>query len=358
VATVIERCIWWPALTEARVHRDESLILKGPQPASRRPLPVSSASPEAGKAATPAAGSAGSAAGPTPPPKAPPAAPTHERIEVVHAPMIWPKRPFSPPLALYENDDVLLEHQDMNGRQPFYHRNTEVDEISYQVSGRRQLITDIGSVELVPGDFVKIPVGVSHDNWGREDIHLLFYVAAPVGLELAPTRFSGPHEFRDWTPAIVPEKISARSGAVDILTDEKLLLANAAGDSRKLEVAHADPQGERAGTLCIYRSAAFRLACVTAGSDEGRDYRRNLNFDEVQIQLRGTRTLITEVGCVALEPGDFVRIPAGIAHAAVGGACSYLQMQSAKPLRRLAEATKFGELRSSKEIDDLRAALA
>lgn len=337
--SVREHCIWWPGLEESLVLRDEALMLKGPQPGSRRPLPVGPPREAAPAAATP------------------PSIAKHDIIEVVNAPMVWPKRPFSPPLALFENDDILMEHQDMNGRQPFYHRNTEVDEISYQVSGLRQLVTDIGSVELVPGDVVRIPVGVAHDNWGREDIHLLFYVAAPVGLELPAVRFSGPHEFRDWAPAIVPERISARGGAVDILIDEKLLLSNAAKDTRRLQVAHVDPQAERDAVQCLYRSALFRLAFASIVKDEGRDYRRNLNFDEVQIQLRGTRTLITDIGCVDLEPGDFVRIPAGIAHASLGGSGAWLQMQSAKPLRRLAEASKQAELRSKEQIDALRASL-
>lgn len=342
MGTVNERCIWWPGLEEALVLREESLLLKGPQPGSRRPLPVS------GAPAGPA---------PTAPSAPPPAIAKHDILEVVHAPMVWPKKPFSPPLALFENEDVLLEHQDMNGRQPFYHRNTEVDEISYQVSGLRQLVTDIGTVDLEPGDAVRIPVGVAHDNWGREDIHLLFYVTAPVGLELPAVRHSKPHEFRDWAPAVVPERISARGGAIDILTDEKLLLASAAGSTRQLKVTHVDPQAERAGTQCLYRSSAFRLAFAAMTRDEGRDYRRNLNFDEVQIQLHGTRTLITDIGCVDLEPGDFVRIPAGIAHAGIGGPGNYLQMQSAKPLRRLAEASKHGELRPAEAIEALRNAL-
>lgn len=342
--TVVERCIGWPGLEEFQVPRDEALMLKGPQPGSRRPLPLSGApsAPPANPAAAPAA---------------PPAIAKHDVIEVVHAPMVWPKKPFSPPLALFENEDILLEHQDMNSRQPFYHRNTEVDEISYQVSGLRQLVTDIGSVELVPGDAVRIPVGVAHDNWGREDIHLLFYVATPVGLESPAVRHSSPHEFRHWEPGIVPERISARGGAIDLLIDEKLLLSNAATDSRRLDVAHVDPQSEIAGVQCLYRSALFRLTFATIARDEGREYRRNLNFDEVQIQLRGKRTLVTDVGCVDLEPGDFVRIPAGIAHAGIGGPGAYLQMQSAKPLRRLAQASKEAALRSKDEIDALRAAL-
>ena len=71
----------------------------------------------------------------------------------------------------------------------------------------------------------------------------------------------------------------------------------------------------------------------------------------------GTRLLVTEIGCVTLAPGDFVRIPAGVAHAGIGGPGSYLQVQSALPLKRLAEVARVGELRSPADIEAARKAL-
>ncbi|KAB8213579.1 hypothetical protein BDV33DRAFT_184482 [Aspergillus novoparasiticus] len=68
----------------------------------------------------------------------------------------------------------------MDFRQPFYHRNMDVDEISLQVHGERTLMTELGTVELRPGDWSRIPVGIAHDNYGRKEIHLLFYIVAPV----------------------------------------------------------------------------------------------------------------------------------------------------------------------------------
>lgn len=340
MGTVTQSCVWWPGLVESPgVPHDEALILKGPQPVTMRPLPVGEVSQ--GK---PPAGA----------PQPPVVPATKERIEVVRTATAWSRQPFRPPTALYKNADVEIEHQDLHGRQPFYHRNTEVDEISYQVSGVRQLITDIGTVDLEPGDFVRIPVGVVHDNWCREDIHLLFYVVAPVEFVGPAEKTSTVHEFRAWAPAVVPERVSARGGAFTVLVDEKDLLSGAAWDPRKLEVAHVPQSPATSGSRWIYRSTALWLGQAQSLRDAGTAYRRNLNFDEVQVQLNGTRTLVTELGCVELAAGDFARIPAGIAYASINGACSYLRVCSAKPLERTVEATAFSEILSPEHIRALR----
>jgi quercetin dioxygenase-like cupin family protein len=243
----------------------------------------------------------------------------------------------------------------MNGRQPFYHRNADVDEISYQVTGPRQLITEIGTVELEPGDFVNIPVGVAHDNWGRQEIHLLFYVRAPVARQMEPVRLSRPHEFRDWEPAIVPEMISAGNG-LTVPRDERQLLAHAERDPRRLEVLHAEPAaGEARGIQWAYKGETFWLGWSQVAHATGSDYQRNLNFEEVQLQLAGKRTLVTELGCVDLEPGDFVKVPRGVAHASIADASRYLVMYSTQPLKRLVEPVRAGELRTPEQIDRLRA---
>src|SRR5947199_7404845 len=48
-----------------------------------------------------------------------------------------------------------------------------------------------------------------------------------------------------------------------------------------------------------------------------RSYIRRLGADEIQYQVDGTRTLVTQRGVVTLEPGDFVTIPRGCAQASV-----------------------------------------
>ncbi|HLH24243.1 MAG TPA: hypothetical protein VK066_17110 [Chloroflexota bacterium] len=356
--TVQEHLAWWPRVDDVTViERDEALLLQGPWARPLAPLPVGKPDAPGGPA-----GGAGANSGPASragdgPPSGGQGRPRPDRegIEVVHVPVAWEPRGFSPPLWVYENEDVRIEHQDMNSRQPFYHRNADVDEISYQVSGPRQLITEIGTVDLEPGDFVNIPVGVAHDNWGRQEIHLLFYVRAPVARQLEPVRLSRPHEFRDWEPAIVPEMISAGAG-LTVPCDERLLLAHAAHDPRRLEVLHPRSGAEEPpGIQWAYKAQTFWLGWCSVVQATGSDYRRHLNFDEVQFQLAGTRTLLTELGCVELEPGDFVKVPRGVAHSSVADRATYLVMYAAKPLKRLVEPVRTGELRTPEQIEKLRA---
>ena len=87
---------------------------------------------------------------------------------------------FAPTRNPYIGKTLRVQWQQMDERQPFYHRDMDVEELSYQVSGERTLMTEVGTAELRPGDFSRIPVGIAHDNYGRKAVHLLFYVVAPV----------------------------------------------------------------------------------------------------------------------------------------------------------------------------------
>lgn len=120
----------------------------------------------------------------------------HPPLTVVHYPQQYEPEAFAPPRGVYENDEIRVEWQKMDGRQPFYHRNCDVDEISYQIGGERTLMSELGVIEFQSGEFSRIPRGVAHDNYGREDSHLLFYIPAPV-TELAP-----PSGVRGHVPAV------------------------------------------------------------------------------------------------------------------------------------------------------------
>jgi hypothetical protein len=114
----------------------------------------------------------------------------HPMLDVVHFPPEFKAAPYGPPRGVYENDEIRVEWQTLHGRQPFYHRNCDVDEISYQVTGERTLMTELGVIEFHTGDLSRIPRGVAHDNYCQEDIHLLFYIPAPVTELVAGARES------------------------------------------------------------------------------------------------------------------------------------------------------------------------
>src|SRR5262249_2885577 len=119
-------------------------------------------------------------------------------------------QPFAPPRAVYENDQIRVEWQKMDNRQTFYHRNCDVDELSYQIVGERTLMTELGVIEHRPGEFSRIPRGVAHDNYGRKESHLLFYIPAPVEELIDYVRTSEPvmPPFPGWQPAPMNEWVS------------------------------------------------------------------------------------------------------------------------------------------------------
>lgn len=269
----------------------------------------------------------------------------HPPLTVVHFPQRYEARPFAPPRGVYENDQIRIEWQTMDNRQPFYHRNCDVDEISYQIDGERTLMTELGTVEHRPGEFSRIPRGVAHDNYGRTESHLLFYIPAPVTETGSAVRTSASvlPPFPGWQPGQVNEAVTQCMGSLghDITVfpiDERALLERVDDERERLSVFAAG-----SGSSSLYATDRFRLRTETfsSGGSEVRRYRRTLDADEIQYQISGVRTLVTQRGIVELGPGDFIRIPLGIAHASVGhddGA--YLRVLADRELPQVAETSR------------------
>ncbi len=284
-------------------------------------------------------------------------------IAVAHLGAVYTERAFAPPVGVYESADIRVEWQNMHGRQPFYHRNTGVDELSFQVCGERTLITELGTVELRPGDFSRIPNGVSHDNYGRADVHLLFYVPGPVR-ELVPTTRQAEYlstPFAGWSPKVMNELTTEGVGGPGqdlgiAPIDEALLLQHAAQDPDRIQVVrpHDDMSD---GTTWLYRSDCVALGHARSAAGDGRVYTRHRDCCEIQFQVHGERTLVTQRGAVHLAPGDFVQIPRGVAYTSIHAGCSeHLAVASTKPIPQVAPSVRTGARLSPEELAALRGA--
>jgi quercetin dioxygenase-like cupin family protein len=279
----------------------------------------------------------------------------HPLLTVVHYPQEYSGQPFAPPRGAYENDEIRVEWQEMYGRQPFYHRNCDVDEISYQIAGERTLMTELGVIEHRPGEFSRIPRGVAHDNYGRAESHLLFYIPAPV-TELVPAQRSSQPvfpPFPGWQPGAVNEAVTQCMGTPghDITVfgaDEEHLLGQVHVEDRRMQVLRAKPD---LATTWLYGTDRIRIGVVTTSPGRARHYRRTLDADEIQYQASGRRTLITQRGLIDLEPGDFVRIPLGIAHASVAAESGeYVSLLSHRELPQIAETTRTADTYSPERL--------
>lgn len=288
----------------------------------------------------------------------------HPTLPIVHFPQEHLAQPFAPPRGVYENDHIRMEWQTMdNSRQPFYHRNCDVDEISYQIAGERTLMTELGVIEHRPGEFSRIPRGIAHDNFGRNESHLLFYVPAPVDELATGVRTSEAviPPYRGWQAGPVNEAVTECMGTVghDIAVfgaDERRLLERVHDETERMQVLRA---GDAPGITWLYATTAARLGVARLGAAAtGERYRRTLDADEIQYQISGHRTVLTQRGIAELHPGDFLRIPLGIAHADLcRGPAEYLVLQSDRELPQIAETARTAHPYSPQHLADLRSGL-
>ncbi len=283
----------------------------------------------------------------------------HDPLTVVHFPQQYRAQPFAPPRGVYENAKVRVEWQTMDNRQPFYHRNCDVDEISYQVAGDRTLMTELGVVEHRAGEFSRLPQGVAHDNYGRQESHLLFYIPAPVVEDRDPVRESEPvfPPFPGWEAGSINEAVTECMGSPghDITVfpiDERRLLEQVHSEKQRLRVLRGDTAP---GVSWLYRGDYARLGAVTLPASDGQVYQRTLDADDIQYQVRGRRTLVTQRGIVELEPGDFVRIPLGLAHTSISTEdTEFLTLLSDRELPQIGETARTATPYSREQLAALR----
>lgn len=291
-------------------------------------------------------------------------------IDVVHFDQTYASGPFAAPRFLYEGLHGRIEWQQMDFRQPFYHRNLDVDEMSYQIAGDRTLMTEYGTAELRPGDFVRIPAGVCHDNWGRQESHILWYLPEPCLEQLPASRVAQAliPPFEGWQAATVNELITdcmGSAGGHDTAaqrSDERLILEDALSHDERLAVVRPPsvaPAGDGPRTIeWVWTGASSSVGMVSTSLSAGLDYIRHRNADEIQYQVSGNRLLVTQLGVVEVVPGDFVRIPVGVAFTSIStGPGRYIATISYHRLPRVHQASRESELWSADDVESRRSAV-
>lgn len=271
-------------------------------------------------------------------------------LEVLHFPTVYEPVEFARPRGVYEGETLRLEWQTLNGRQPFYHRNADVDEIGYQICGYRALITECGTVEFGAGQFARIPVGVAHDNYCREDIHLIMYLHGPAEPCLAPVGH-GEHRvppFEGWQSKSMVEvttnNMGAPNGAVSYsMADEDLILNAAQRFPDLLEVL--EPSGASGEVEWLYRAPKVWIGHTTLPRTTTRTYIRRLAADEIQYQAQGSRTIVSHRGVVTLGPGDFTCIPRGTSYANLtDGPSKHISVLTTETVPAAKEPTRLADM--------------
>lgn len=271
-------------------------------------------------------------------------------LEVFSFPTVYEPVAFARPRGVFEGSTLRLEWQTLDGRQPFYHRNADVDEIGYQICGQRTLITECGSIDFADGQFARIPVGVAHDNYCREDIHLIFYLHGPAQAITAPVARGEYRKtpFEGWqtTPMVelTTNNLGGPEGAVAYsMVDEDLLLGAAARFPDLLEVI--EPTGQVGEIEWLYHAPRVWIGHTTLGRTTERRYQRRLGADEIQYQAEGSRTIVSQRGVVTLNPGDFTCIPRGTSYANLtNGPSKHITVLTAEHVPAAKEADRTADM--------------
>ena len=253
-------------------------------------------------------------------------------LDVFTVPVVYEPVPFAPPRGVFEGSVMRLEWQPLNGRQPVSRRNADVDEIGFQICGERALITECGTVQFKVGQFSRIPVGVAHDNYCEDDIHLIFYVHGPATPGIEPVGHAE-HKvppFAGWEakPTIdaMTNAMGGPGGAISYSMADEQLIVDAARDCEDpLEIL--EPKGSPGETEWVYRAPKVWIGHTCLEKTGERLYHRSIGADEIQFQAEGSRTIVSQRGVVTLSPGDFVTIPRGCSYANVAeGASKHLSV--------------------------------
>jgi uncharacterized cupin superfamily protein len=269
-----------------------------------------------------------------------------EPLQVYTYPATFSELAYGPPKGVFEGAELRLEWQTISGRQPFYHRNADADEIGFQVCGERTLLTELGIIEMRPGDFSCIPVTVAHDNYGRNDIHLIFYLRGPSLPLVAPRAFSEHRipPFVGWQESMAVEVTTdelgaPRSDVASGMTDERMLLDEAIHCDEKIPILRAPEATDQ--VEWIYKAPRIWIGHTWINKATTRSYIRHMGADEIQYQVSGSRTLLSERGYVTLEPGDFVCIPLGCSFASIAqGDSRHISVLTAERIPPVREASR------------------
>jgi hypothetical protein len=273
-----------------------------------------------------------------------------EPLGVISLPMHHVPGPFAPPQGVFRSDYIHIEYQKMNGRQPFYHRNTDADEITYQAFGKRTVLTELGSADYAIGDMARIPVGVAHDNYAQEDVHIIFYIPQGVLENVVPYRsteylmppFPGWEAKESGSIEFITEHLSEiGTDCSTFYTDEQMLLDNAKTQPERMAFVRSSVSGS---LEWLYKGENVWLGIQNFENSDGKVYTRHRMADELQIQTMGKRTLITQRGTLQIEPGDFVSIPLGCAFTSVAHeANGYISVLMRYPAIPKKQFTKMAE---------------
>jgi hypothetical protein len=120
------------------------------------------------------------------------------------------------PLALWANEDLIIEVANCDREQGGWHRNLGADEWVFQYRGSRTIESETGPCTINEGEMSVIPRGIAHKNVGHgPNIEITIYAKKPLK-RLAPLSPEGARErmkMKDGKPALPPQRLENESSS-------------------------------------------------------------------------------------------------------------------------------------------------
>lgn len=267
------------------------------------------------------------------------------------------------PVVIWQNVDAKFGVESMAGPEPYFRRNLDFDEITFQWAGHTRLECEYGTFEIGPGESTLIPAGISHRHIGTPDsLRVFVHTNEPVEVTLGEDKMVTHTEF-EVTRIGGP---SLGNGAVTTPKDtvtERMYLWEEPEEIDELERPYEDLVGGATLGRGMQKIRVFDFFESRTGVDKGPGptfyvsptfhaetyntagdmlaFHRGLDSDETWWQFCGESTNESEFGKFMLLPGEANHAPPGIAHRVVGTPeFLRLVLYTKRPLRLMIDPAK------------------
>jgi quercetin dioxygenase-like cupin family protein len=265
------------------------------------------------------------------------------------------------PMVVFQNIDVRFGVESLAGAAPYFRRNLDFDDITFQWAGHSTLECEYGTFELAPGGSVLVPAGVAYRiNGSPGSLRVFAHCTEPVEVTMGEDKLVTHTEFdvsRVGGPAlgsksevgltgmVIEKMYHWEDGEVDELARPAEGMVGTAVSGRGMQQIRVfDFFDSRTGVggpgPTFYASPAFHAEAYNTEGDM-LAFHRGLDSDESWWQFSGGSTNESEYGVFPLSPGEVNHAPPGIAHRVIGTPeFLRLVLYSKRPLRLAIDPTK------------------
>jgi mannose-6-phosphate isomerase-like protein (cupin superfamily) len=237
-----------------------------------------------------------------------------------------------PPMRVIVGDGLLVEVAKRIARVPLWHRNLRADELVFAHRGEAACDAELGTVHTAPGEAHLRPLGCAHrvvpDASGAGTFNIIFESRAPFQLSPAAAR-GWVNAALDWPLDLTDTNYveSLDGDSYNLLMQRDVRPSQITGVDAppplappmqfgKVDVAALAREGPAewdGSVVWVTTEAGVRISASAAA--RCRDYwHRNLRCDELLVVHEGTLGVETELGTLALAPGDMAIVPRGVSH--------------------------------------------